>query len=75
MWLKITIEPPEYIVCPKCEAKMYIDYSRKRDPSSDGIYKITIRIPGYWAGKSSTRYVDVNICNNCKTILGTGTES
>jgi len=54
---------------------MYIDYSRKRDPSSDGIYKITIRIPGYWAGKSSSRYVDVNICNNCKTILGTGTES
>ena len=54
---------------------MYIDYSRKRDPSSDGMYKIAIRIPGLWAGKSSTRYVDVNICNTCKTILGTGTDS
>ncbi len=77
--MKITIEPPEppeYIVCPKCETKMYIDYTRKRDPRIDGIYNITVRSPGYvGAGKTAGTYVEVNICNNCKTILGIGSSS
>ena len=69
--MKITVEYPEYIVCPKCETKMKMDYTHKRIPRTDGIYNIHIRSPGYVAaGKTAGTYIEVSKCNNCKVILG-----
>lgn len=50
---------------------MKMDYTHKRQPSTDGIYNIYIKAPGYvGAGKTAGTFIGVSICNNCKTILG-----
>ena len=62
------------MVCPKCETKIIIDYSQKRQATTDGIYLTDLRVPGFYvsANRIAKRYVSVSICTNCKVILGIG---
>ena len=69
--MKITQEYLEYIVCPKCDTKMKIDYGHKKVPSTDGIYSMFINSPEYFGpGKTRESFLRISICNNCKVILG-----
>ena len=70
------VEHPEYIVCPICKAKMSMDYSHKRQPSTEGIYTMYIKNPGYvGAGKTANTFTSISVCVECKGILGVSSSS
>ena len=66
---------PEYIICPVCQAKINLDYTRKKIAYTEDIYNIQIKTPGLRdAGRKSVEpgdtYIQVSICTHCKGILG-----
>ncbi len=62
-------------MCPICQSKISMDYSKRGVAYTDGIYNISTMTPGLRdAGRRSVKpgdtYMMISICTHCKGILG-----
>ena len=72
--LQITSEYPDYLLCPKCEKKIMLDYETKHFPKTDDVVLLNISIrhlyePRKEREKEHIELVTVVVCNHCKGII------
>jgi hypothetical protein len=70
----ITIEYPDYILCPKCEKKIILDFETRGFPKTDDLILLNINIRHLYKDRKErekyhTELVTMAVCNNCKVII------
>lgn len=70
----ITSEYPDYLLCPKCEKKIMLDFETKMFPKTDDVVLLNITIRHLYKEtkereKEHTELVTIAVCNHCKGII------
>ena len=77
MWINISIEIPEHIICPQCKNQIKLGFrERKINPEiiTNDIFCLALTVP-YFLGKTMNKRpttIFAGICNHCKEIIGIG---